>query len=469
MGGAAEDAVDAGTVIEPIGPRAPAGLPNHLPMPRLVLALAIWPFLDNLMVFLVSFVDTALAGHLDTQVMDAVGAAGYFLWLIGLLQGAVGVGATALVSRSIGAGRFAEAHTALGQSIFLALVWGLFNGVLFFTIAPAIGHLLNLEGVALDHCTMYLRVLAIVAPCRAVLFIGNACLRGAGDMRSPFFIMLTVNLLNIGASVALVQAGWSIKGIAIGTAIAWTIGALTNAVLLGRGLGNLRLKPSLIRPQSDMLRRLVRIGAPNLAENLLHWGGNFIVVFMVGLLPELLGEQNVLGAHMIAVRIEALSFMPGFAIGIAAATLAGQYLGANDPQRARHAIWLCVGFGAAFCTTLGVVFITIPQVLTRIVTDQPEYLEVVPRLLFICGWVQVGFAAYLVLAGALRGAGDTRMTMWLTTLTTFAIRLPLSWLLAITLGWGLVGIWVALSIELMVRGLVFLLRFLHGGWARLTV
>jgi hypothetical protein len=227
----AEPAIES--PLQPRGPGGPAGLRTDWPLWRIVLGLAIWPLLEQFMMAAVWFVDSALAGHLPPDIVkpasDAVGAAVYMMWLMGLMQGAVGVGATALVARTIGGGRFAEAETAVGQAMLLALVWGGFNAVLFFAISRPVGVFLNLQPEAMAFCTEYLRILAVVAPLRAVLFIGAAALRGAGDTRSPFYVMLLVNLINIAVSIALVAefspiGGMGVRGIALGTAAAWTVG-----------------------------------------------------------------------------------------------------------------------------------------------------------------------------------------------------------------------------------------------------
>jgi len=472
----AEPAIES--PLQPRGPGGPAGLRTDWPLWRIVLGLAIWPLLEQFMMAAVWFVDSALAGHLPPDIVkpasDAVGAAVYMMWLMGLMQGAVGVGATALVARTIGGGRFDEAETAVGQAMLLALVWGGFNAVLFFAISRPVGVFLNLQPEAMAFCTEYLRILAVVAPLRAVLFIGAAALRGAGDTRSPFYVMLLVNLINIAVSIALVAefspiGGMGVRGIALGTAAAWTVGGAAMWALLVRGRGGVQLHLRELRPRRQMIYRLCRIGIPALLENGGHWGANFIVIWIVGQLAARGLEQHALGAHNFGIRIEGFSFLPGFAFSVAAATLAGQYLGVRDEKTAQRAVWWALGYGAGLMTMFGVLFITVPEALVRVITDDPHFREVVPRLLFIVGWAQIGFAAALVLSGALRGAGDTKWAMIITSVSTFGVRLPLVWVLGVTLGWGLDGVWIALAIELGLRGLLFLARFLYGGWTKIQV
>ncbi len=470
--------------VEPGGePRAivgqPKGLRTDLPMWRMVLGLAIWPLLEQFAVASVWFVDSALAGHLPTDVVKpasvAVGGALYMMWLMGLLQGAAGVGATALVARAGGAGRDAEAQHAVGQSMMVAVVWGAINGMIFWIGAPWISVMFQMQD-PLSHqlCTEYLQILAVVAPLRAVLFIGGACLRGAGDTRSPFFVMLAVNVVNILVSVMLVAdfspiGGHGVRGIAFGTATAWVVGGVGMTWLLLRGRGGVSLHMAELRPRWPMTRRLLRVGLPALFEHGGHWGGNLVVLLIVGHLARQGLEHYPIGSHNFAIRIEGFSFLPGFAFGIAAATLTGQYLGANDPVRARRAVWWAWVYGAGLMSVFGVLFVTAPQMLVRIVTDEPQFLQTTPRLLFYAGWSQIGFATALVLSGALRGAGDTRATMAITFFSTFGIRIPASWILAVQMNLGLRGIWIALACELALRGLLFLIWFLIGRWTRVRV
>ena len=120
-------------------------------------------------------------------------------------------------------------------------------------------------------------------------------------------------------------------------------------------------------------------------------------------------------------------------------------------------------------TTLGVIFLLFPEQLVWLVTDEPTLLEQTPQLVWLAGWGQIGFATSIVFAGVLRGAGDTRTTMMINYGSTYLVRLPMVWLFAMSLGWGLTGVWIALVGELLLRGLFFLGRFLHGGWAKVEV
>ena len=428
------------------------------------------------MAFLVGTVDLALAGHLDPQPLqiaatDALGASTYVTWLMSLIHMAVGIGATALIARAVGGKHRSLANAALGQSLLLAALGGVIVGVAAFLLAPVIGRLTGLGEQSLPLCTLYLRTVSVAAPFSALLMVGSAALRGAGDTRTPFGVMLIVNIVNIATSILFVYGpgpigGHGVAGIAAGTVIAWVVGTLVILTVLLRGWGGVRLHLHRLRPHAHTIRRIVRVGAPTLLESVAGmWVANFLVLMIVGRFT----GDGVIGAHMIAIRIESISFLSGFALSIAASSLTGQYLGLGDAHRAKQATMLCWAMGAAMMSAMGVVFFVAPRWLAGFITDAPAMLDQCVTPIQICGPIQIFFATQMVLGGAMRGAGDTRATMWLTTLSTYLLRLPAVYLLGVRWELGLNGVWFALCGELVFRGVIYALRFWQGGWAKIKV
>jgi len=471
-----------------------------------------WPILiESFLNSLVGLTDTVLAAGLSESATDAIGGASYVMWFIGLVIMSIGVGATALISRSVGGGRIAVANAAVGQTMLLGITIGALVGLLIALAAHPVAGLLNMNDEATRAFTIYLRTIAAGIPFTAILFGSIACARGAGDSIRPLAAMGVVNVVNIVLSFALsgvdlttarVEDGITrtstilanpfsfdlgISGIAVGTLAAHAVGAAIMLWLLVRGSCGIRLRRHRLRPHWHTARRLIRVGLPNFFETFGLWIGNFIVLLMVGWL----GASGLLGAHIVAIRIEAFSFMPGFAMGMAAATLAGQYLGAGSPALARRAVLWCTGIAVVVMGTLGAAFVLFPDEIVGLFTSQPTHLRIAPHLVRICGYVQIPFAVAIVTRSALRGAGDVRVVMTLTWITTYLIRLPLAYVLSgvdITSSssnardglrvllenpspfhGGLEWLWLGLCLELVVRGGVFAARFAQGGWTRIRV
>ena len=222
-----------------------------------------------------------------------------------------------------------------------------------------------------------------------------------------------------------------------------------------------------------MTWRVLKVGVPNFFEGLAMWSVNLLVLGFIGKAADMkLGtttNDGLIGAHIITVQWESFSFLPGFAMGTAAGALAGQYLGAGNASLARAAIWRCTLIGMAIMGSMGVLFMCAGEPLTRMISDDPIHLALVPQLLFAAGCMQVFFALAMVTRNGLRGVGDTTWILGITVVSCYAIRLPLAWYLGIHLGYGLVGIWWGLMLELAVRGTMFLARFKFGAWDKIRV
>ncbi|MEN0020489.1 MAG: MATE family efflux transporter, partial [Planctomycetota bacterium] len=478
-----------------------------------------WPIVtESFLNWLVGMTDTVIAAELGVAVTDAIAIAAYVMWFIGLIAMAIGLGATAMVSRSVGRGRLAVANACVGQALLLAAIGGGTVAALVAVLAGPVGDVMFLvnqdaaqfaelgpdeQSLAIERGQVaaaafadYMRIIAFATPMASVLFAGIACIRGAGDSIKPLGVMALVNGINALASYALSGAdigGYAnpfretlgldmgVRGVAIGTAGAHIVGCIAVLVVLARGVGGVRLIGRRLRPHSHTIRRLVRVALPNFIETVGMWVGNFAVVLIVGALGMIGGA---LGAHLITIRIEAISFLPGFAMSMAAATLAGQYLGAGSRRGATRAVLICTGISTVIMGVFGLLLMLIPRTLTALISDQPEHLELAPPLLFVIGAVQVPFALAITIRGALRGAGDTRVVMIITWVTTYLVRLPLVYALSgvdLPLPNGevfdnpfrdevsLTGVWLAMSIELVIRCLIFIWRFWQGGWAETRV
>lgn len=465
-------------------PKKLSGRLAGLSLRRQIFVLAIWPFLQQLLSWLVSTVDTVVAGYQPTEdAANAIAVGGYINWFMGLMVMGIGAGGAALIARAIGGGHKRLAHAGLGQSLVMGAAIGLIAGLIVIALADVIGWAAGLEGRALAMASVYLRLIAAFVPIAAVLFVSVHCLTAAGDTRSPFFVMLIMNVVNLVATVLLaglafdlggrpyeIGLGLGVPGIAWGTCIGWTVGALLMIRLITKRNSSLRLHPHRLRPHLHTMQRIWRVAYPALLDRGGHWAGNWIIVMIVGLIgaASTIGD-SVQGAHIIAIRIESISFLPALAFAAAAGTLTGQYLGANDQAMARRAARQCWLLGAGIMTLLGLVFIAIPEQLVHLYTNKQVFLDNTPQLVRICGFVQFFFGSALVLQGAMRGAGDTRVPAILSNTLTWFVRLPAAFLLGYVLELGLVGIWYALCGELLLRGVVFIARYLRDGWLRVDV
>jgi putative MATE family efflux protein len=304
------------------------------------------------------------------------------------------------------------------------------------------------------------------------MFVANACLRGAGDTLTPAVSMIAVNVINMAFSFGLTY-GWAglprmgFNGIALGTVIAYVVGGLLQFGVLILGRGGIRLHWHRLRPHWLTMKRIMRIGVPAGVEGLLIWVAQFTVVIVINGMD----KTNVTAAaHLNAVKIEAFSYLPGWAFATAAATLVGQSLGMKDPGRAKRGTYLAYALGGGIMTLCGVSFILFGRHYADwMLPTQPEVASLTAQCLFITGFIQAGFAASMIFSGALRGAGDTMVVMAINLFSTLCLRLAGALFVVFYLHRGLAAVWVVLASELFLRGVMAWVRFEQGGWRHLEV
>jgi putative MATE family efflux protein len=458
--------------------------------------LAIPVLIQQTMQACVGLIDMVITGALLAPMvvpaLDAIAIGSYVGWFINIALGGLGVGGQVLIARAVGGGDRALGTAALAQSLTLSLLWSALVGLaLWFACEPLIA-LTNLSEEAGRYCLQYVRTLAVAMPFTGIMTVGTMCLHGAGETTRPSVIAFIVNIVNIIASYVLSGvdvriAGrvienpfpfdWYVLGIAAGTAVSFAVGAVMTLRVLIRGVKDLRLEAQALPVERGMFMRILRIGVPNFAEGIAFWAVNLFVMGFIGQIAKDSATvpagkevvEGLQGSHVMAAQIEAFAYLPGFAMGTAAGALAGQYLGARNPRMAARAILACCGVGCTIMGLLGILFIAEGRWLTSLISSHPVHLDNTPKLLSWAGLIQVFFALVLVLRQGLRGVGDTRWTFIITTVSAYGVRLPLCYLLGLTLGLGLEGIWIGLCAELVVRSMLFAARFLHGGWRHVRV
>ena len=439
---------------------------------RQVLWLAGPVFVEQSLLYLIGLSDTILAGrYLGAEHLAGVTVASYLLWFLGTLFTIGSIGGTALVARSVGAGRAVEAARFCGQAFAVGLSLGVLTLLLVQFFAPWIVAAMNLTGLAALWATRFLRIVGAVTPLLACTTVGNAALRGAGDTRTGMKVMVLMNVVNINMTW-LLALGWGripglgLTGIAIGTACGEAIGGSVILALLIRGRSGLRLTRENLRPAWDRIRRLLRISLPAAGDGLT----NVICQLWFLRLINRLGAVAT-AAHGVAIRCEAIAFLTITAFGVAASTLCGQYLGARRPDlaiRSARTAWL---LGAAFLSLLGLVLFTQGRSMFQffLAGRQNEVLEEGVAVLRIVALAMPALATINVLNGTLNGAGDTRWPWMITMSGYLLVRIPLTYVLTTPTaqgGWGLglKGAWLAMFADLYVRAVLVAGRFLQRGW-----
>ena len=451
---------------------AAAALDDNRSIRRLVFGLA-WPVIvENLLQTAVGMVDLLMVSRLGAAAIAGVGIGTQILFVIFMSIGALAISTTALVARRTGERRPAEASRVLKQSVLLALGAGVLLALCGVPAAEHIVRLLGAESTVVTLGGSYLRITFLFSGFLIASFVLGAGLRGVGDSRKPMLAAMLINVVNIALDYVLIfgHLGFpalGVEGAAWAAAIGRSAGAAALAVFLLRASSRQRL--SLLgregwRPDLGIIKRLMQIGLPSLIEGLSRSSGFLMFsTIVIGLGTTVFAAQRVVFALM------SLSFMPGFAFGIAASALTGQALGAERPDRARRATWFAVRSALLWMGSLAVLFFAGGPWLVRLFTGDPEIVRVGAEALRVLALGQPFFAFSMVLAGALRGAGDTRFPMLVSGLSMWVVRLPLAWWFALGLGWGLPGAFASFALGSAIEAAVMTWRYRRGHWADIKV
>lgn len=443
--------------------------------PRSTLFFLALPVLtEQLLNTLVGLVDVFLAGQISATATSAVGVAAYVTWLVSMLVMLVGIGASALVSRSQGAGRSQEANHFANQAITLAGILGCLIAVANYFAAPWFASAFHMTGEAYRITVTYLRIESLGHIFVSVTIVASAAFRGMGRMKIPMVVFAIMNVVNVLFSVSLMY-GWGpapklgVNGIVTGTVIAQFAGTCVIVAILVRGRSGLRLQLREMALNLHSAARIMRIGLPAAADGAVMWTGQFIFLLIIArLAPNPLGEAY-LAAHIIAVRFEAFTYLPAVAWGAAVATMIGQSLGAGDARRAIRA----GNEGVLQCGTLAVLlglvyFIFAPQIY-RLMSTDPLVQEVGTRPFQYLALLQPLLATSIVYIAGLRGAGDTRYPLLISLMGAFLIRVPLGYYFGIVLNGGLIGAWIGMFGDMIWRAVAAVFRYHWGGWVHTKV
>ena len=439
---------------------------------RAMLALVAPALAQQSLLFAVQMTDQWLARPFPESQKAALTVANYVYWFLSSYAVVVTAGATAVVGRLVGARDAATAARATGQALLLAAAFGTLASLLSLVALVPFLELLGLEGHQVGVAADYLRPLTSLLPVYMVEVAGIACLVGAGDTRTGLKVLLAVALVNAPVAYVLSRGPLGFLGISYGTAAAHAAGALLIVVTLARGRFGLTLRRVNLRPQWDLLKRLLRVSLPAAADSLSVGTLQFVFLGFVSRLGE-----TAMSAHGIALRWEGLSYLSGAAFATATAAIVARQLGAGRPDLAMRGARTAFLMGAGVMTAMGAFFFAFARPLFLLFTpaDTPESAAVVAAgvpVLRLIAFAMPGLAGSVILTQALRAAGDTRVPMVFTWLGFLGVRVPAAYYLTAAPAGphlGLFGAWLAMFLDIYVRGGLYLWRFWSGRWQRVRV
>ncbi|MEO8603933.1 MAG: MATE family efflux transporter [bacterium] len=442
---------------------------SRLELMRIIWALS-WPAIMTFgLESLVGLVDALMVGRLGANAVAGVGVGTQILSAVSVMNMALATGTVALVARHVGAAQRREAGAVVAQSLYLALAVGLTIALPVFFFAPHLVAVFKVEPEVLANGAGFVRIIILAVPCMAMFAVIAAGLRGAGDMRTPLAIGALINVINVAVGYTLIfghfgMPALGVRGSAVASATAFTVGAGLGLAALLRRDGALRLERGRLAPSATLMRRILAIGSPSGIEQFLMQIG-----FLLYLGIAARYGTSAVAAYFIGVRILALSFLPGFGFSAATSTIVGQQLGARQEAHAARSVWEANRLAVSMMSIAAlVIFIFARQIASVFIAD-PLVIEDAVVFIHVLAAAQPLMAADSTFGGALRGAGDTRFPLLTVIIGFYVVRLGFAWTAANVLGLGLGWVWAALLGDYLVRASLKAWRFRSGAWKKVQV
>ncbi len=421
------------------------------------------------------YIDASMVGSLGANASASIGLVSTTTWLFGGVCAAAATGFSVQVAHLIGAGDFVRARKVLRQSVTALTVFGLLMAALGVAVSGALPGWLGGDEVIRRDSTLYFRIFSSFLPALQLNFLAGGMLRCSGNMRVPsllnvlmclldvifnfFLIFPTREMMLFGSPVVVPGAGLGVEGAALGTVSAETVTCGLMLWYLFRHSPMLKLTGETGRflPQRSTLRNAARIGLPMGLEHIAICSAQIMTTVIVAPLGVI-----AIAANSFAIIAESLCYMPGYGISEAATTLVGQSLGAGRVRLLRRFSNITVISGMTIMGLMGVVlYVAAPQII-GVMTPVEEIRVLGVEILRIEAYAEPMFAAAIVTYGVFVGVGNTLVPSLMNLFSIWGVRLVLASLLAPTM--GLKGVWLAMSIELCFRGLIFLIRLWRGKW-----
>ena len=422
-----------------------------------------WPLLvEQFLAVTVGMADTMMVSRCGEAAISGVSLVDMINNLIIVLFAALATGGAVVVSQYLGAKEQKHANASSGQLILLSALLGVGVGVFCFVLARPMIRLCygSIDADVLDASVLYLRIIAISYPFLALYNGGAALFRSMGNSKISMQISFLMNVINIvGNAVCIFGFKMGVDGVAWPSVLSRVVAA---ALILRKCYqkGNAITVPKTTRLDAKMTKRILGIGIPSAFENSLFEAGRILVVSMISTF----GTVQI-AANAVANNLDGMGVIPGKAISLAMITVVGRCIGAGDHEQTVYytrklLLWAYITMGLSN----GAILLFLRQ-LVGIYALSGETMELAITLVTIhAGCAIIFWPLSFVLPNALRAANDVKFTMVVSILSMACWRLGFSYLLCVRMGWGAVGVWVAMVIDWTCRVTCFVLRFRSGAW-----
>tara|TARA_R100001369_G_scaffold82915_2_gene114842 strand:+ start:5088 stop:6497 length:1410 start_codon:yes stop_codon:yes gene_type:complete len=436
---------------------------------KAIFMLSIPMVLEMLMESIFALVDIAYVSRVSVNAVATIGLTESVITLIYALAIGLSMAATAIVARRVGEKNLQGARESAVQVIILGITVAIITGIFGAMYSKEILGLMGGSSELIQEGHGYTQLMIGGNITILLLFLINAIFRGAGDASVAMWILVLSNGLNIILDPIFIF-GWGpipeygVMGAAIATNIGRGTAVLFQLIILFFGWSKIKIGISDIVIRLKVMTNIIKVSAGGIAQFLI---GTSSWIFLMRIMSEFGSE--VLAGYTIAIRVIMFSLMPSWGMSNAAATLVGQNLGANKPDRAEESVWKTGKYNAIFMFSISLIYLFFAEDIILSFNNTPLVVEYGTLCLQIIAAGYVFYAYGMVLTQAFNGAGDTNTPTKINFLIFWVLQLPFAYIMAITFKFGAVGVFLAISIAEVLLTIVSYILFKKGKWKEIKV
>jgi putative MATE family efflux protein len=436
-----------------------------------------WPtMLTNVIGGLQGMIDHALVGHLvGFKANAAIGVSWQIFIVVIVFISSLFTGMSVLVARFAGAGDEEKVNRTVYQAFLSAIFISLgIMAPIGYVISPALLNLVNAAPDVKAEALPFLRIMFMFSSGMMVFFMLSTALRSAGDARTPMRLGISMTVLNIAFNILLISGlgpipSFGTKGSAMGTCIASGLIAVFSLIKLWRGAWVISIpRGGGFGPDWSIIKSIFKFGLPTGVQGIAMNIGGVLMLSFIGSLAQSAAAQ----AAFAVAYTELFSLITWTAVGLmgAAAAVAGQNLGAGQPDRADAAVHVAARFGFAGAVFVGIFFLFFPrQLLAVFGMNEPAVVEIGVQLLRVLSVSGLLIAVALTYTGGLQGTGDTRSPLYISIISQVVVPLGTCFVIQQTATLDPIDIWLAILAGHATRCVLSVVRFRQGKWRTISV
>jgi len=423
---------------------------------RKIISILVPITIDNILQMIAGIITMGMIGRIDALSISALGISMRITQIIWALFKGITTGAAVFVAQYYGAGEICRMKNVIRQTLFSGIMLVLVLQAVIYTQASRLLMVFDPEPELLALATEYVKTVSFGLPFLAIMLIIGGVLQGMGNAKTPMYITIVMNIVNILVGYAVIFGRFGatpmgVRGAALAAVASQGVAAMLGLYVLFNGNGVLKgsLDRKHLKLDKAQIREIYRLGLPTSMESIFWQLAAIILTRAI-----LTFGETAFAAHQLGLQAESISYTPAAGFGVVATALIGQALGARDKALARQYLRQILKGAWGITALCVIVLVGFPKILMSALTDNREIIQLSAIYLMLMGSVQFFQNTTGVLAGAMRGAGFTKVPMVVAGIGLWGVRVPLALLVTYVFKYSIVAIWIVMCVDLVFRFLI---------------